>query len=353
MFVNITVDIAPYLTGANKFSSVYKHLSRDKSPKRRLHELRCIQRWFILKEYMSSRNIPVAFFSDGDSAVFGNITDAYHYSSLRNCSTVLNIEPQPHRFHWVAAGEASLWTMDSISDFCGFTFDAYSNLKTFQSLKMKFDRTMSSVVDMSLLWLWWVAHTPVQDFVTNSTSRDYYYFDAYLPGGRKRNDVRLLEALTFSKSLNLPAVQANLTLCNGMRVRNDSVFDHMHAWQHGYMFSLNIDAFVTGQGLPYARLKAGDKMLMFLSIHYQGDSKKVLLFDFCRIVAAKAKALALAKRKEKEKEKASSELGSSGIQEPRQSLVPMSVCEGVLAGHRKKAAVSCGEHGKAGSSICF
>lgn len=223
---------------------------------------------------------------------------------------------------------------------------------------MKFDRTMSSVVDMSLLWLWWVAHTPVQDFATNSSSRDnnynYYYFDAYLPGGRKRNDVRLLEALSFSKSLNLPAVKANLTLCNGMRIRNDSVFDHMHAWQHGYTFSLNIDAFVTGQGLPYARLKAGDKMLMFLSIHYQGDSKKVLLFDFCRIVAAKAQAQAQAQTKRKEKEKASSsEVGLSRIQEPRQSLVPMSVCEGVLAAHRKKAAVSCGEHGKAGSSICF
>lgn len=214
---------------------------------------------------------------------------------------------------------------------------------------MKFDRTMTSVVDMSLLWLWWVAHTPVHDFVVSGNSSVREYFDAYLPGGRKRNDVRLFEAYSFSKSLPLPAVRANLTLCNGMLVRNDSVFDHMHAWQHGYTFSLNIDAFVAGQGLPFARLKAGDKMLTFLSIHYQGDSKKVLLFDFCRIVAAK----------EKQKNTRTAQQGaSSGMQ----SLVSAAVCGGVLAasqrgGPKKKKAtttmVTCGEHGKAGSSICF
>lgn len=271
----------------------------------------------------------------------------YHYSSLRDCSTVLNIEPQPHRYHWVAAGEASLWTTTAITDFCRFTFSAYNNLKMFRSLKTKFDHTFSSVVDMSLLWLWWVAHTPLQEFVANSSVRNY--FDAYIPGGRKQNDVRLFEALSFSKSLYLPTVQANLTLCNGMLIRNDSVFDHMHAWQRGFTFSLNIDEFVAGRGLPFARLKSGDKMLLFLNIHYQGDSKKILPFDFCRILSAKAKVRA--------EDKAYQGWSKLTLTQSLTSL--LSTCEGVFAARealrrgQKKADPSCGEHVKGESTICF
>ena len=197
----------------------------------------------------------------------------------------MNIEPQPSKYHWVAAGEASIWTIDSSSDFCRFAYAAYVNPQFYFSLQLRFDRSSSSVVDMSLLWLWWVAHTRKEDLQLN-----HYYFDDYILGDRKKQDGNLIAAFSFSKSLKLPAVPKRLQICNGMLVRHGAVFDHMHAWQYGQDFSLNIDEFVHGRGLPYANITSKDKtnhsILFFNNIHYQGDSKKVLLYDLCRILIA-------------------------------------------------------------------
>lgn len=51
-----------YSTGATRFSSVYKHLAGGKYKTwdlngTSLYEMRCIQRWFILKDYMHRHSI--------------------------------------------------------------------------------------------------------------------------------------------------------------------------------------------------------------------------------------------------------------------------------------------------------
>ena len=112
-------SLIPFTNSAKRFAPLYRHLSKDHSDNRIKHELRCFQRWFILQDYMQRRNISRAYFSDGDSSVFTNVTDVVK-NTRANCSAVINIEAQFHDLHWVGAGEASVWTLPAIVDFCAF-----------------------------------------------------------------------------------------------------------------------------------------------------------------------------------------------------------------------------------------
>ena len=119
--------MSQYESVAIKFSGIYKHLCKDRSPQRRLHEMRCIQRWLILCEYMRrhASQIYSTFFSDGDSYLFVNAHEAF--KERTRCDAVINVESQGSRTHWVASGEASIWTYKSISEFSNFVFLMYES----------------------------------------------------------------------------------------------------------------------------------------------------------------------------------------------------------------------------------
>jgi len=314
---------------AKKFASVYNHLSKDNSINRRRHELQCFQRWFVLNEFMQRFHVATAYFSDGDSPVFSNMTEVYQ--SYRECSSVINIEPQPSKFHWVAAGEASLWRQSAVNDFCKFIFVSYSNRNYFlQTVKIKFDRSMSSVVDMSLMWLWWTAHGERNQTFEN-------YFQHYLDegGNIKGYDIKLKAAFDFTKSLPLAPVLRNLTICNGMIARNGYVFDHLHAWQHGKAFSLGLKDNTNESTSPFVSYLSNGRMetLYVHNIHYQGDLKKVLLYDLCRLLLIK-----------------------SPLQSSNSSRMELkSVCSQIIFDWQKRGVQSCIDHAVAGSNkiVCF
>lgn len=276
-----------YSASADKFAPHYIHLARDQSPGRQKHELHCIQRWFILRDYMTIKGISHALFGDGDASIFVNVKDAF---MLRpGCNATINIEMQYHNVHWVGAGESSLWTTAAITDFCAFAMEVYQTKR--HVLQTKHNYKMSAVVDMSILWLWWVAH------------KDQTGWDAGRPWSRQKNNRDQQKSFdasfTFTKNLKLPPPTIpNLNLCNGMDVVNRSVFDHMHGWS--YIPNITLD--LQGEGRPYGKgtnLELGgrpermnateltqlaSKRLYFNSLHYQGDSKKNLPYDICRIL---------------------------------------------------------------------
>jgi hypothetical protein len=254
------------------------------------------------------------------------------YQSYSECSSVINIEPQPSKYHWVAAGEASLWKQSAIEDFCNFTYYSYSNRYYFvQTLKVKFDRSKSSVVDMSLLWLWWTAHRE-----SNQSFIDY--FQPYLEegGSIKEYDFKLKEAFDFTKSLTLAPVRHGLNICNGMISRNGYVFDHQHAWQHGKAFSLGLkDKNTIESSSPFVRYLSNGSMekLYVHNIHYQGDLKKVLQYDLCRLLLFKI----------------TSQTNNSNQMELRP------LCLQIIFDWRKRGVHSCIDHAVAGSTkvVCF
>jgi hypothetical protein len=144
----------------------------------------------------------------------------------------------------VGAGEASIWTLASVADFCQFAHSMYQNFVS--TLEVK-GRSGSSVVDMSILWLYWVAHHKDQS-PDWDTGRPFHTWN---PKGDKQfvEDLRSKAdaAFTYAKSLSMPSVNTSITICNGMDVVNRTVMDHMHGWQSGHGFSLDL----AGDGRPY------------------------------------------------------------------------------------------------------
>lgn len=292
---NVTYEnVSYFLEGANAFASIYVHLARDGSGGRVAHELSCFKRWFILNDFMKSNNIHRVFFGDGDASVFVNIQAI---DSLRpHCDAVINVERQPSNTHWVAAGESSIWSFDAIQDFCTFVVDMYKYHT--RTLMLKSGVRQSNVVDMSLLWLWWVQHH--RNITAGwSTGRPWAHPQLSasaedLADIQRRTDL----AFNYSKTLKLASITRNLTICNGLDVVDRHVFDHQLAWSMGENFSLNLN----GSGIPFvigSVLRSGGipesistnfsqnlslQRLYLNTIHFQGDSKKVLLYDVCRIL---------------------------------------------------------------------
>lgn len=249
-------DIRLYSSSGDEFSKHYKHLSPDQSHNRMKHELRCFQRWFVFQDYMLKNGIARSFFGDGDSSVFMNINSAIRHRE--HCSAIINIDAQQHDLYWCAAGEASVWTFAAIVDFCSFTLEVYKT--KVDILKIKSDQ-QTSVVDMSLLWLWWVSHQNIasagwdtgRPFLSRNPKDDVNDLAKY----RKQSD----DAFLFSKKLSLPVSNSSrlalllasspsapkqqpstspLVICNGLDVVNRTVFDHIGGWRSGKNQSLNI-----------------------------------------------------------------------------------------------------------------
>lgn len=194
----------------------------------------------MINEYAKVNNILVLYFSDGDSFLFANARDAFLQRS--HCGAVLNVEAQHGDLHWLAAGESSLWTKTALQEFVTFVFQMYTMHKKILLRKL-LNRTC--VVDMSILWLWWVAHF---EFPSFRAGRPWSISPELLLQHRSIADHRAKfdHAFLAAKSLNLPSVNLSSELCNGMDVvaslsssmPKRTVFDHMHGWIQGINFIL-------------------------------------------------------------------------------------------------------------------
>ena len=57
-YTNVILDnINSFRSTSLEFSRIYLHLSKDMTIGRRVHELQCIQRWFILRDYMKASKL--------------------------------------------------------------------------------------------------------------------------------------------------------------------------------------------------------------------------------------------------------------------------------------------------------
>lgn len=283
-------SMKPFAIAANAFSRIYKHISKDNDPNYHLHELHCIQRWFVLQEYMKVNNLKLIFTGDIDTAIFSSMTKAWN--DRKECSAVISIGVQRHRFQWLGGGESSLWSQPAIDDFCAFTRHIYEN--NIGLLSEKHKQHGSTVSDGSLLWLWWTAHKQQQQ-PGWATGRPYLTFNlTETEAARKQHD----EAFVHSRALPLPTVNEDLLLCNSLDVVHRTVFDHYHAWDGCGNFSLSLEsdgiprcfgACLTAGGKPETLDSAAlhsviTKPLQLLTLHYRGDAKGLLLYDLCRVL---------------------------------------------------------------------
>jgi len=292
----VTIEsLKPYSTSSDAFARLYKHISKDNDPNYYLHELHCIQRWFVLQDFMKANNMNLIFTGDIDTAVFGSLIKASE--DRKGCDAMISIGVQKHRFHWLGGGESSFWTLPALTDFCAFVSHIYAN--NMSLLLEKHKQHGSTVSDGSLLWLWWVAHKQQQKPGSWATGRPYRTFNSTeIEEVRRQHD----EAFAHSRVLPLPTVNEDLTLCNSLDVVQRTVFDHYHAWDGCSNFSLSLES----DGIPRCTgvcLTAGgkpeildspvelqtttsivSKPLQLLSLHYRGDAKGLLMYDLCRVM---------------------------------------------------------------------
>jgi len=323
------------MSGAKDFEKVYLHLSRDHSAGRRLHELHCFQRWFILRDYMRAHS-PAGeagtFFGDGDTALFANVTLAWKGSAQRrSCDATTATPGTALAFNWVSTGCSSLWTLLAIESFCAFLLETYQESKYTQTLRTK-AAAGSSVVDMSLLWLWYVRAMP--DTASGfQTGRPWRSLNPRMSAEAFR--AAYDSAFKYSKGLlrQLPprepvgpgpgtgrvgAAVRPLRVCNGLDVAQRTVLDHMRGWSDGTAPALPLPDAKKGKhmqdfgpaelGCTYgcpsvtaSALRSGGipesvdskeaellskQRLFLLTLHYQGESKAYMTYDICRTLHA-------------------------------------------------------------------
>lgn len=293
----IIEDMSLYSKAAGDFLTIYKHLSTDESLPRIEYESRCFQRWLVLRDYMKAKSLSQVFYADSDISIYSSMTEAYKYR--KQCSATLSVETQWHRYHYVASGHNSYWTMESIIDLCDFMNTIYKTPSMLEELlEAKLKNHQSTVTDMSLLWLWWVAHKRGLE-AGWYTGRPLTEPDGNPTNARNSAD----DAFNFVKSLTLPAVSNKVNLCNSLDVYNGTLFDHIHGWMGcGSNFTLDLESGVGHPncigiahhmgGVPRSinldKIQIEDPLtqthgrMYLLTLHYQGETKEYLQYDVCR-----------------------------------------------------------------------
>lgn len=298
-------NLDDYTSSSNEFSSVYVHLTKsDYTDWRIFYEKICFQRWFILKEYMEKRNITRCLSGDHDSIIFVNISQINNFHA--KCDAVINVEGQSKKMLWTGAGEAALWSLPALQDFCRFTTALYTS--HLHVLKLKGGKGRGDLTDMGVLYVWWVANhdTPGWESGRPWLHREKNRGQSALRAYQTAAD----ESFWFLKRQNLPSTYKSmdsnkknghhrLKLCNGLSVVNRTVFDHRAAWEWIDGFTLNLN----GSGVPYGfgeslriggapestdpktvQLLHGER-LYFNNVHYQSDAKVHIPYDVCRVLA--------------------------------------------------------------------
>ena len=307
-------NLLNYNENASKFKLIYKSLIMSE---RYLYELRCFLRWFILHDFMLENQLTKVLFADGDSSIFVSTTSIFNNNA--NCDAIINIESQSNLYHFVGAGEASLWSLPAIIDFCQFLMNTYMYDKY---MKLLYDKKShgTSVCDMSLLWLYWVAHT------SNNNNNNNKYENGKpfsITNNENFDEKKLLkihqtfdESFLMCKKSDLPKINNNIRLCNGMDIVNRTTFDHMHGWSRGNQFRymyltllfqlfqifqfISFDSFdFNKNGVPYVIgisqffggkpeiiefNKVTKQKYYFNNLHYQGGEKDLILYDICRVL---------------------------------------------------------------------
>jgi len=219
------VNIKDYFKSASEFAKIYKHFSTNPYH----YELFCIQRWFILKEYMEQNNIEEVFVCDTDVMIYSNIKDT--------------LVPFKNKIAILKQGEEYSFGISyilkcNISKFCNFIINSYTN------------------------------------------KSDIIKFEEYYKGIIKNKKLGGISDMTFVENW-LTSSCDNKDLLNMLNVINDSTFDDninsfLQAGVDNYRFKRNRKSFIWRDKIPFCYNTTLKKDIRFHIIHCQGPSKYVM-----------------------------------------------------------------------------
>lgn len=186
------------------------------SPNRQHYELQCIERWLVLHAFALEYNVSSLLYGDNDNVLFGNVSSALsgrrswsrHFpngsqdrAALRGpCEAMVSVEGHMSEHDFLGygkhcgayptlpyptlaiallllllccaavavAGHSSYWTQAALADLADFIVNIYFDEQYRELVALKREKLVQRrggdrIVDMSLLYLWWVAHHNISD----------------------------------------------------------------------------------------------------------------------------------------------------------------------------------------------
>jgi hypothetical protein len=216
-------QLSNYFNDCDTFKSYYTHMSTNHFE----YELFCIQRWFVLRNFMRENKIPVCFYLDSDVLLYEDVTDDYKNYNHFIMSIIFG-----------TCAVVSFISLEAIENFCDYTMNIYANKKLYPYREMEaFYKARAScgmaggVCDMTLI-------------------RKFVY--------------------------QFPNAIGELT-----HPIDDKVYDHcvnQKDYFYEYHNGMKCLSFVNGK--PYCANLITGKMIQFKSLHFQGTESKGLIKNY-------------------------------------------------------------------------
>lgn len=226
--------IANYNKASSYFSTIYKHMTHLSYD----FEFSCFARWFILEEFMRLNDIPIAFYCDSDVMLYCNITEEYNVNFKHHRMSVMQVG--------FSGGLVSYWDRASADAWVSFLRNFYE--------------------DPQINW-----------YVNEYNHNRIWIHD----------DTPMLSNFVAGN-------RANLNIGNLGRIINNAAFDPVVFWtthiedsvpQFRYQSKsvdipnyavMQLKDIVWHQNLPHCYNIDLNALIRFKSLHFQGDTKKVI-----------------------------------------------------------------------------
>jgi len=214
-------NMEEYNQGYDSFEKNYVHLSSNPYN----FELFCYKRWFVLKNFMESKNIDVIFYCDSDVLLFTDIEKEWVNFNQYDMTLL-------HR----SAAISSFITRRGITNFCNSLNKIYNDKNSYHYKKIashyevrKECNLPGGVCDMTLL--------------------DYFHYNDDLGGGPGR-------------------------IGEMMSIINDSTYDHnINTPDQDFSMRNGLKDVKIINSIPYVYNEKLKKDIKFNSLHFQGASK--------------------------------------------------------------------------------
>jgi len=204
------VNISDYYSLAEQFRQIYVHMSINPYN----YELFCFLRWFIILDFVTKQGIDHFLCIDSDVMLYCNVDEVFGQLTDYDMTMCLFEGPQ-----------YSLFSKDSLQQFCDYIFSHYSEKEKFEEVKK-----------------WNVAHGGVSDM------RFFTYF-SQLPGVRVYNTGQIADGACFDFNMKIP---------------------------QGFEMQGRVKKIYWKNGLPYAKEMKTQELIRLNALHFQGGIKHQL-----------------------------------------------------------------------------
>jgi len=216
--------IEAFTAGANEFTTIYEHHCTNPYN----FELFCLQRWFILRDFMRQQKIDKCFYADSDLMIYFNATQ--EYLRFANFDLTLSCGIGAHGSWWNS--------LKILEKFCDFAFAIY---------RKKDPKNYARMIN-HLAKLQWLDHW----------------------GG-----VCDMTVLGLFKNLN-PKRVAEATTINNSAVYDNNLNVSLNGSADRYKMRCGIKRIKWQNGLPYGILIGANQPIQFKTLHCQSTAKRLM-----------------------------------------------------------------------------